>query len=64
MPVHTRERGSSPGFDGVKIKCYYYIIIINDMCALPNLFGLARVIGGIVNISPNKQSCYMLNHVG
>ena len=28
MPVHTRERGSSPGFDGVKIKFYYYYYII------------------------------------
>ena len=28
MSVHTRERGSSPGFDGVKIKFYYIIIIL------------------------------------
>ena len=33
------------------------------MCALPNLFGSARVICGIGNISPNERSCYMLDCV-
>ena len=28
MYVHTRERGSSPGFDGVKIK-FYYVLYYN-----------------------------------
>ena len=28
MPVKTRERGSSPGFDGVKIKFYYYYYLL------------------------------------
>ena len=32
MPVHTRERGSSPGFDGVKIKFYYYITKAYVLC--------------------------------
>ena len=30
MPVHTRERGSSPGIDGVKIKFYYLLFIKHD----------------------------------
>ena len=27
MYVHTRERDRRPGFDGVKIKCYYYYLV-------------------------------------
>ena len=27
MFVHTRERDSSPGFDGVKIKFYYLLLL-------------------------------------
>ena len=34
MYVHTRERDIRPGFDGVKIKFYYYIIIIKDEYSL------------------------------
>ena len=44
MPVHTRERGSSPGFDGVKIKFYYYYYkwMINDVTLLKQtaIFGV------------------------
>ena len=29
MYVHTRERDIRPGFDGVKIKFYYYYYTIN-----------------------------------
>ena len=28
MSVHTRERGSSPGFDGVEIKFYYLLLLL------------------------------------
>ena len=29
--VHTRERGCSPGFDGVKIMCYYYYYYLREL---------------------------------
>ena len=31
MNVHTRERDIRPGFDGVKIKCYYYYLTVMDL---------------------------------